>query len=48
VQRSAGSVINVAVLFLLTLVWFGMFYYMFFQAMVRLIQTIRAQIEATT
>lgn len=48
VQGSAGSVINVAVLFLLTLVWFGMFYYMFFQAMVRLIQTIRAHIGETT
>lgn len=43
-----GAVICLAALFLLTLVWFGTFYYMFFQGFVRLLKAERAVIADVT
>jgi hypothetical protein len=43
-----GGVLNIAVLFLLTLGWFGTFYYMFFQPVLCLSNGLRAAIAAVT
>jgi len=43
-----GSVINLGVDFMITLVWFGMFYFMFFQAILRLLGAERSAIADLT
>lgn len=45
---AAGSTINLALDFIITLVWFGMFYFMFFQAILRLLGAERSAIADLT
>jgi hypothetical protein len=45
---AVGSIVNMGLLFIITLVWFGTFYLMFFKAMLRLLGAERAAIAEIT